>query len=273
MLKLLLAGIAIGIANIIPGVSGGTIAFILGIYDKLTNAIGNFLNCGNEKRKEHLKFLIPLFVGMGLGVLIFAKVIDILYKRFPEPTSFFFIGLILASVPIILKENKGKINRNSIISLVGGILLVLLFLLFKEPQNSNLIRTDFTLFYYMKLLFCGVLAASAMIIPGISGSMLLLILGEYYNILSFVNNMNILPLTFVGIGIIIGVILCSRLISYLFEHYKNETIYAILGLILASLLGIWPGFLIKNALINILSVSFGICVVYFSEKISIKNKN
>lgn len=270
MLKIVFYGVAIGIANIIPGVSGGTIAFILGIYDKLTGAIGNFFTCTKDERKEYLKFLIPLFVGVGVGILIVAKLIEILYKNYPEPTSFFFIGLIIASIPIILKENEGKINKNSIISLATGILVVLIFLAFREPQSINELRTDFNFLYYMKLLLCGAFAAAAMIIPGISGSMLLLILGEYYNILSFINDMKIMPLIFVAIGILIGIVLCSKLISYLFAHFKNATIYGILGLILASILGIWPGFGQDNAFINILSAIFGITVVYFSEKFSIK---
>lgn len=270
MLKTVFHGIAIGIANIIPGVSGGTIAFILGIYDKLTNAIGDFFTCNKEERKEYLKFLVPLFSGVGVGILIFAKIIEILYKNYPQPTSFFFIGLIIASIPIILKENKGKINKNSIISLVTGILVVLLFLSFKEPQVTNELRTNFSLLYYLKLLLCGAFAAAAMIIPGISGSMLLLILGEYYNILSYINNLRIIPLLFIAVGIVIGIVLCSKLISYLFANFKNATIYGILGLILASIAGIWPGFDKGNELINILSVGFGITVVYFSEKFSVK---
>lgn len=270
MLKTVFYGIAMGVANIIPGVSGGTIAFILGIYDKLTSSIGNFFTCTKKERKEYLKFLIPLFLGIGVGILIFAKIIEILYKIYPQPTSFFFIGLIIASIPIILKENKGKINKNSIISLAMGILVVLGFLMFREPESINQLRTNFNLLYYMKLFLCGAFAAAAMIIPGISGSMLLLILGEYYNILSFINGMKIIPLIFVALGILVGIILCSKLITYLFLNYKNATIYGILGLIIASIIGIWPGFDIANAIINILSAVFGITVVYFSEKFSVK---
>lgn len=145
---------------------------------------------------------------------------------------FLFIGLILASLPIVLKQNKGKFDKISIISLVLGIFLVLLLLQFKEPTTINGFRTEFSLSYYFKLFLCGIVGAGAMIIPGISGSMLLLILGEYYNILSFINGIKIMPLIFVGIGIILGIVLCSKLISYLFEHYRNGTIYFILGLIL-----------------------------------------
>ena len=138
---------------------------------------------------------------------------------------------------IVLKQNKGKLDKISIISLVVGIFLVLLLLQFKEPTTINGLRTEFSLSYYFKLFLCGIVGAGAMIIPGISGSMLLLILGEYYNILSFINGIKIMPLIFVGIGIILGIVLCSKLISYLFEHYRNGTIYFILGLILSSILG------------------------------------
>ncbi len=270
MLKLFLSGIAIGIANIIPGVSGGTIAFILGIYDKLTESIGNFFICTKEKRKEYLIFLLPLFAGVGGGILIFAKIIEVLYKNYPQPTSFFFIGLILASLPIVLKQNKGKFDKISILSLILGIAIVIIFLQFKEPTDVNIIRTEFNIAYYMKLFVCGIVGAGAMIIPGISGSMLLLILGEYYNILSYINGIKIMPLVFVGTGIVIGIVLCSKLISYLFEHYRNATIYFILGLILASVLGIWPGFEAKNTLINVIAIILGFITVYASEKLSVK---
>lgn len=268
MLKLILGGIAIGIANIIPGVSGGTIAFILGFYDKLTDAVGNFFNCSKEKRLEYIKFLTPVFIGVGAGILLFARIIEILYKRFPQPTSFFFIGLILASLPIIFKQNGKKCDKISAVSLVVGFIVVLIFLQFKEPTSINTLRTDFDLIYYIKLFFCGLIGAGAMIIPGISGSMLLLILGEYYNILSFINSFKIVPLSFVGMGIIVGIVLFSKMISYLFRKYKNSTIYFIIGLILASIIGIWPGFDVANIVSNIIAVIIGVVVVYFSEKLS-----
>lgn len=270
MLKLIFSGIAIGIANIIPGVSGGTIAFVLGIYDKLTESIGNFFICSKDERKNYIKFLLPLFTGVGVGILLFARIIEILYKNYPQPTSFFFIGLILASMPVVLKHSKGKFNPWNLLSLAIGIAIVLFFLQFKEPSNINLVRTEFSTFYYFKLLLCGVVGAAAMIIPGISGSMLLLILGEYYNILSFINGLKIVPLIFVGIGIVLGIVLCSKLISYLFENYKNPTIYGILGLVLASILGIWPGFELSNGILNIVALISGFIVVYMSEKFGSK---
>ncbi|MBN1469757.1 MAG: DUF368 domain-containing protein [Fusobacteriaceae bacterium] len=270
MLKLLFSGIAIGIANIIPGVSGGTIAFILGIYDKLTEAIGNFILAPKSKKIEYLKFLLPLFFGVGIGILLFAKVIEILYLKFPEPTSFFFIGLILASLPIILKENKDKFSKSSITAFIFGAILVLIFLYFKKSSEILEVRTEFNLFYYIKLLLCGIVGAGAMIIPGISGSMLLLILGEYYNILSYVNKLKIIPLVFVGIGVIIGIVLFSKLIAYFFSNFKNITISFITGLIIASIKGIWPGVNSSNFFVNLFSLCLGCLVVYISEKITLK---
>lgn len=268
MLKLILGGIAIGIANIIPGVSGGTIAFILGFYDKLTEAIGNILSSSKEKRIKYIKFLAPIFAGVGIGIVLFARIIEIFYKKYPEPTSFFFIGLILASLPMILKQNEKKFDKISFFSLLSGIAIVLVFLQFKEPSSINNLRTEFGMMYYIKLLVCGFVSAGAMIIPGISGSMLLLILGEYYNILSFVNGLKLYPLMCVGLGVLMGIVIFAKLISYLFKKYKTATIFFIVGLILASIFGIWPGFSSVNAIPNIIAVIMGVVVVYFSEKLS-----
>lgn len=107
----ILKGIFIGGANVIPGVSGGTIAFILGIYDKLTEAIAEFFTATFEKKKEYLVFLIQIGIGVLLGIVLFAKIIGFMYERYKEPTSFFFIGLILASLPMILEENEGKVEK------------------------------------------------------------------------------------------------------------------------------------------------------------------
>ncbi len=263
----ILKGAFIGAANVIPGVSGGTIAFLLGIYDYLTEAIAEFFTCTKEKRKEYFIFLIQIGIGVLLGIVLFAKVVSYLYEFHPEPTSFFFIGLIIASLPIILKENKGKVGKVSIGTFILGFILVIILSNMNNEglQTEGQVVINFT--YSLKLYFCGTIAAGAMVIPGISGSLLLVLLGEYYNVLNFINNREIVPLAIIGLGVITGILFIAKIIDFLLKKHKNSTIFFILGLIVASIYAIWPGFSIDKAFINILSIIFGIGLVYFSKNL------
>jgi putative membrane protein len=123
--------------------------------------------------------------------------------------------------------------------------------------------------YAIKLILAGSLAGGAMVIPGISGSLLLVMLGEYYNILGFVNNRMILPISLVGIGAIIGIVGFAKIIDKLLKSHKDNTLYFIIGLIVASLLEIWPGFTLdlSNGILNIVSIIFGIFVVQIMRKL------
>lgn len=263
----ILKGAFVGAANVVPGVSGGTIAFILGIYDYLTEAIAEFFTCTKEKRKEYFVFLLQIGIGVLLGIALFAKIVSYLYEYHPEPTSFFFIGLIIASLPIILKENKGEVGKVSVGTFFIGFVLVI----FLSKMNNEGLQTEgmrvLNFSYSLKLYFCGTIAAGAMVIPGISGSLLLLLLGEYYNVLNFINNREILPLIIIGFGVVTGILFIAKIIDFLLKKHKNSTIFFILGLIIASIYAIWPGFNIENALLNILSIIFGIGLVYFSKKL------
>ncbi len=263
----ILKGVFVGVANVIPGVSGGTIAFLLGIYDYLTESIAEFFTCTKEKRKEYLIFLIQIGIGVLLGIVLFARIISYLYEYYPEPTSFFFIGLIIASLPIILKENEGKVGRLSIGTFVLGFILVILLsnMSDKGLQTEGGIVINFA--YSLKLYFCGTIAAGAMVIPGISGSLLLVLLGEYYNVLDFINNREVIPLAIIAFGVITGILFIAKLIDFLLKKHRNSTIFFILGLILASIYAIWPGFSFDKAFINLLSIIFGIGLVYFSKKL------
>jgi putative membrane protein len=260
-------GILIGISNVIPGVSGGTIVFILGIYDFLTEAIANYFSCSWTKRKEYTIFLLQIGIGVITGIVLFAKLIEYMYINYPEQTSFFFIGLILLSIPIILKDSGEKLKTRGGFSFCFGFFVILLLINLEKLGISN--GTSFFIgkYYYAKLFLCGAMAASAMVIPGLSGSMLLVLVGEYYNFLSFINNAVKLPLVVIGIGAIIGIISITKFINYMLNSHKNITIFFILGLIVASLFGIWPSFSATFKPTNILSLLFGITLVFFSKKL------
>lgn len=190
MFKLFFKGIIIGVANIMPGVSGGTLAVILGVYDKLTEAIGNFLTVPFKKKIEYGKFLLQICSGMLIGIILFAKIIEFCFTNYPRSTAAFFSLLILPSIPFIIKGEDKK-NKENITSFIIGAAITLIFVFldyrFGSETDAKTLVQVITFSYCIKLFFCGALAAGAMIIPGISGSLLLLMLGEYYNILGFIS--------------------------------------------------------------------------------------
>ncbi|MEI6857530.1 DUF368 domain-containing protein [Psychrilyobacter sp.] len=273
MIKNIISGAFIGIANIIPGVSGGTVALLLGIYEKLTESVGEFFTAPKEKKIESIKFLSQIFIGVIIGLLVFAKVIGFLYTNYREATSFFFLGLIVASLPLVLTHRDNKqINKYGKLWFLFGLLLMIGFSILQSFYGNS--ETSSSLYqltggYIIKLILAGTLAGGAMVIPGISGSLLLVMLGEYYNILGFVNNRMILPVALVGIGAIIGIVGFARIIDKLLKSHRDNTLYFIVGLIGASLVEIWPGFTltISSGLINIIIFSLGIYIVKLMKKL------
>jgi len=273
VIKNIINGALIGIANIIPGISGGTVALLLGVYEKLTESIGDFLTAPKEKKRKIFKFLSQIFAGVVTGLLIFAKVIDFLYTNYRESTSFFFLGLIVASLPLVLthRDNK-KINKHGKLWFLFGLLLMISFIIFQsfysgEETSSNLYQL--TGGYTLKLILSGALAGGAMVIPGISGSLLLVMLGEYYNILGFINNQMIIPVALVGIGAIVGIIGFAKIIDKLLKSHRDNTLYFIVGLIVASLIEIWPGFTLNlsSGITNIIIFALGIYIVKLIKKL------
>jgi len=245
LILVLLKGIAMGAANVIPGVSGGTIAFVTGIYDRLINALKSFdLNAikllKNGEIKELLeyidiKFLIALFAGAGIGIVSFGKILKHLVEKDNHAYEIyvwgFFFGLILASVWLVGKTIKNW-NLSSIITFViGTVIAISLAFIGQASQNDSA--------WY--LIICGVVAMSSMLLPGLSGSFVLILMGNYYLImLESVADKNFKILGLVAIGAIIGFVILSRLISYLLNSYENTTISGLTGFILGSLVTIWP---------------------------------
>jgi len=263
-------GAAIGVANIIPGVSGGTVALMLGIYEKLTEAVGEFALATKEKKIEYTKFLAKIGVGVLIGVGIFAKLIDYLYENFSEETSFFFLGLIVASLPLIATHRESeKISPKSWVSFVVGFLIVLAIIMFApEKQEVAGIVKGLTVGYGAKLFISGAIAGGSMVIPGISGSLMLLLMGEYYNVLALINSIgsmtSIMSLGVFGFGTLFGVVAFAKIIDKLLKTKKDQTILFIMGLIVASLIEVYPGiavFSLKNIIIDLVVFSLGVITV------------
>lgn len=244
MLKLILKGIVIGIANIIPGVSGGTLAVVLGVYDKLTEAIGNFLLASNKQKLEYIKFLAQIAIGTVIGVLLFAKLVEFSVINYPKITAGVFTLLIIPSIPYITKGEDKKNIKNILFFIIGASfagLFVFADLKYGSKSTVGQLDVNITSGYLLKLFMCGGVAAGAMIVPGISGSMLLLMLGEYYNILGFINKMfeSILPLAVFGAGVGVGLVVIAKIINYLLEKYRSNTLFFITGIIVVSIVQIW----------------------------------
>ena len=236
-----LKGLAMGAADVVPGVSGGTIAFISGIYEELLGSISNInLDLFKTLKKDGLKaawkqlngnFLAALFIGIAISILSLAKIISWLLIHKPILLWSFFFGLVLASVIYIAKQIK-KWNALSVILLVlGGFLAYYITTL-----NPLVSENASPLFMFL----AGAIAICAMILPGISGSFILVLLGAYKPILAAINNRNITTIALVGAGAIVGLLTFSRLLKWLFKHYKDLTLAVLTGFIIGSLNKIWP---------------------------------
>ncbi|MFD1032219.1 DUF368 domain-containing protein [Metaplanococcus flavidus] len=233
-------GILMGISDLIPGVSGGTIAFILGIYDRLLEAISGFFS---REWKKHLGFLIPLVMGVGVTLLLFSRVIEFLLDNHYEATQFFFMGLILGVIPYIMKQAEVKQNFTkrhfAILVLIGIALASTAFI----GTTEDIIPTEeLSLSVFFVLFFSGWLASMAMLLPGISGSFILLLLGVYTTAINALSTLNIPIILTIGAGVMVGFIISSKAIRYLLENFTYVTYAAIIGLILGSLFVVFPGF-------------------------------
>ncbi|MDD4547689.1 MAG: DUF368 domain-containing protein [Bacilli bacterium] len=242
---LVIKGAIIGVANIIPGVSGGTLAITMGLYEKLINAINTFF----KNFKENIKFLFPLGVGAVLGFLLVSKLIVYSLDTFPVQTNIFFSGLILGGVPMLWKKVKDKEKNTSNIIIFIIVLASLALLTFAKSSSHLVSLENLDFMGYFLLFIVGIIAAATMVIPGISGSFILMLIGYYRPILDLINELTKfykmsfaevfssgLILVPFGIGVIVGFLLIAKLIEYLLNKFEVKTYYAILGFVLGSVL-------------------------------------
>ncbi len=236
-----------GMAEIVPGVSGGTIAFISGIYEELIDTIKSFdasliktLFQGNWKmvrEKSNLTFLLPLLVGMFAGIVLGIFAIDYFIHKYPVIVWSFFIGLIIASAIFIVGQVKKWNALNAIFLLLGIAIAVIISSL---PMAGG----DVSLLY---LFFSGAIAICALILPGISGSFILLLLGVYVYItgsiktfLSALDFSLLIPIVVFAFGCLLGLVVFSRVVSYTFKKFPNKTLLLLTGFIIGALYKIWP---------------------------------
>ena len=269
-LTLVIKGFLIGVANIIPGVSGGTLAITLGIYEKLIGAISHFF----KNLKENIKFIIPIGIGAVLSILLLSRVISFCLKEYTLAAILFFIGLILGGIPLLNKKIKGHYKNvsNIIIFLLSFGFVIALSVLKGENvvsfANMNIIN-------YIMLFLVGVVAAATMIIPGVSGSFVLMLLGYYKPIVDTIgaltkfNNIwqNIMILVPFGIGVLVGIVAISKLLEFLFKKYEVKTYFGVMGFIMASIITIFTGaeglvFSVPQLLIGLILLGIGFTAAY-----------
>lgn len=277
---LVLKGFIMGIANIIPGVSGGTLALILGIYEDFIGAISHFFS----KLKENIKFLVPVAIGMVLAIISLSRVIDYSYKHFPIPTSLFFMGLVLGGIPLLLGKVKNKKETKEVssylIALITFSIVILMAcsdLIFGSGIKTSL--TNMNILDYILLFLVGIVAAATMVIPGVSGSLVLMLLGYYYPVIKLIKEVtsfknivsNSIILGVFGLGILIGIVLISKLIEYLFKKHEVKTYFGVLGFIIASIFAIPISTLLNNKIsFDIVQVLIGFIVLGLGSLISYK---
>ena len=236
-----LKGMAMGAADVVPGVSGGTIAFISGIYEELLNSISSFnFSLLKVFRKEGFKqvwnsvngpFLLALFIGISISVLSLAKLIATLLENHPIVIWSFFFGLVLASIIYIGKQITTWTIGSVLCLISGGILAFYITTL--NPMVSENSSPWF-------LFLAGMIAICAMILPGISGSFILVLLGAYKPVLNALNTRDFFNIIIFMFGAVLGLLTFSRILKWLFSTYKNYTLATLTGFIIGSLNKIWP---------------------------------
>ena len=242
-------GFCMALADSVPGVSGGTVAFILGFYDKFIVSLDDLFRGNLKKKKESLKYLVKIGIGWVVGLLLSISFLADLFNKHIYNMSSLFIGFIIFSIPIVIKEEtvsiKGK-YRNIIYAILGAGLVVLITYLNRVVGNTfNLDTVNASSLIYLFL--AAAVAISAMILPGISGSTILLIFGVYIPIVTKVKaflqmDFSTLPfLIMFGLGMIFGIIFFTKLLRSCIEKRRSATIYAILGMMLASIYSIVMG--------------------------------
>ena len=283
-------GFFMALADSVPGVSGGTVAFILGFYDKFINSLEGLIYGNKNIKIESIKFLIKLGIGWVIGMGSASVVLSHLFETNIYEISSLFLGFIIFAIPYIIKTEKESIKGKykNLVFLLFGIILVALITYLNTKVNTNGVDVSkLSLFLVIQIFVAGICAISAMVLPGISGSTLLLIFGLYIPIMNCIKelikmNFSVLPVLIIfALGVIAGVTLIIKLVKKCLENHRSATIYFILGLMIGSFYAIIMGpttLEVPKAPISFSSFSIfffiiGGLVIYGLERFSIKFKD
>lgn len=276
----ILKGCVMGIANVIPGVSGGTMAVSMGIYDKLIMALTHLF----KEFKKSFVTVLPIGIGMVIGILGLSRLIEWMFGIIPVQTNLFFIGLILGGLPMMIKEVKGKkVNAGCVVGFIFFFLLVVGLALLDGIKGTDA-DLSFSILTELKLFGVGVVAAATMVIPGVSGSMMLVLMGYYEPVISAINSTvdalramdmdglmsGILILAPLGIGVVVGIFAIAKIIEWLFNKFATVVYWCIIGLIAASPIAIiimnhdiFAGMNAVVVITAVIALAVGCVIAYF----------
>jgi len=258
LVKLIGIGFVLGITAVIPGFSVATMAVVFNVYDRLINVIVPNV----KKILAAWMFWLPLIIGGAAGLFFFSKVFSLLMENYSVPTYWFFIGVIAGSVPLIYKKTcpEAAVNQKfalpSIPSIICFVLAIALmvFMAIIKPEEGAAVYTELTLPVFGMLALAGALAAIAMIVPGISGAFMLLVIGFYRTVLQSVSDLNIPLIIPVVLGAVAGLLISAAFVRFLLSKVPRETYGAVLGLVMGSILVLWPGSLGEEGVEIIISI-------------------
>ena len=275
---LFLKGIVIGVANVIPGVSGGTIAVITGVFDRMIEALNTLF----KQFKKNLKFLLPIGLGAAVGILALSKVMNYCLGNFYVPTNFFFVGLVIGSIPLIVKKTKdtGRIRFYHALpfllamAAVIALAIVNTYMLEGEVVGTTLppMSVGNAFFYF----FGGMLGAASMVIPGISGSLVMVLIGLYDNVMAAISGLmefgnpdlmirSVVSIIPMGLGIVFGIFTIAKLTELLMSKFKTATYVGITGLLIGSMAALLISMQLPTLTIGIGSILVSVvtCVAGF----------
>ena len=275
MLKNICKGMLIGIANIIPGVSGGTMAVSMGIYDRLIRCISHPF----QDFKNNILFLVPIAIGMGIAIIASAFGIDYLFEEFPLQANLLFIGLIMGSLPAIYGKVKCATKRMGHIFAAVLFFSVVVGMAFLNGSEGSYVQLEPTIIGMVLLFLVGVVASATMVIPGVSGSMMLLLMGYYNPILDTIKSFfvavlelefstllgTVLLLAPFGIGMLAGMVVIAKMIEIVFERFPIYAYWAIMGLLFGSpiailMVGTFHEITISSVVTGILALFCGLLI-------------
>ncbi|MCL2520191.1 MAG: DUF368 domain-containing protein [Spirochaetaceae bacterium] len=293
---IVIKGLLIAGVSVMPSISGGTLAITLGLYDRLVYLAGNILSIMRHKneRLEALKFLIPFALGGLIGLITFARLIRLLINSYPQFVQLFMVGLLAGSLPLIIKRANFSKNVFLVKQLLAVLVGIVFMTAFFRLNNGSALSTEgwqppsFNLFYGLKILAVGIITAAGMVIPGLSGSLILVILGEYANTLAFFNqiidaagnllrgNFNwaalwpaVLFMTLLCLGLALGTVAFARLVNYALKKQPSLSFSFICGVLIASVVALWPPLAVNFTLfIGLICALIGFILAYTMSRLN-----
>lgn len=261
-LDILYKGVLIGSTMLVPGVSGGSMAMILGIYEQLIDAVSEFF----KDSKRNFIFLLLFIAGAGAGMLLLAKPILSLLESYPKAMGFLFIGAVAGGIPAVYAQSnaKGFAGKNIIYIMIGMLVVGVMSLAETKQLTNEVSGSGYTPVF---LILAGLVAAAALILPGISVSYLLLVMGLYHELMRAISELDIIFLLPIGVGLFIGIVLLTKGLNFVMSKYPQVSYLMILGFVLGSLVEVFPGMPVGGEwIVCALAVGIGFYFIFSLSK-------